>query len=315
MRLRRLPASSNIVSKRSSPGSRFRCSLARAGTAAAALLFLGLLAPLSGWPQESGGDDDLKLPRDMLVGALNARVQPIQGFTIPGGNAEWHVGIYRLSQEAFFVDYVIAAGAPFQVQAILCDRTKGGEKSIETDSTILGPTETAGEFFDANLTYAYYPPDVTPPCMLMGMSATIRNGVIRHEWETAERKAYFATAPERVVRHMANWSRYLLDHRKDRRRAAQFFAAAMQREADELAKLAQGGDKEETASRLVLLEEIFPPELFDLELPLTSAQAADASRFLQQRLQLRRRVAATDAGAPTLIKRDQALLARYSAAR
>jgi hypothetical protein len=289
--------------------------LAAPRVAVGAFLILALMAPLAVDAQATGDDDDLTFPREVLTDAINARVKPLSDFSIPADKTEWKVGILRLTEDAFFFDYVIAAGAPFQVQAILCDRQEGERKTAEVDTTILGPTETAGEFYEANLTYAYFPPDQMPPCMLNGMTASVREGTIRHEWDAAERDAHIATSPERAVRHMANWARYLAKHRNDRRRAAQFFAGALQQESDQLLTLAGGIDLDRTVRHLRVLERILPPELFDLQVPLTAAQAAQASRFLQQRLQLRRKVAAIDDGGAALIQRDQALLLRYGGVR
>jgi len=258
------------------------------------------------------GSDDLTLSDQVLMDAVNARVKPLS-FQVPAGMSQ-EVTILRLNQDAFIFNYAVASMPPFQVQAIVCEETLGGTKSTRTDATILGATETAGEFYDANLTFAYYPPDVTPPCAVGFMLFSERKGWVQHE-DGQQRDARITISPERAVRHLANWVPYLATNRGDRERAAQFLAFALERESDALVKIASDSDAEAAVQRLALLEWIMPSTLFDLKLPLTAAQSAQVGRFLQLRLRLRQKLAAFVDDSAALNLRDQALLRRFGFAQ
>jgi hypothetical protein len=282
------------------------------------LLLLALPAPVLAQAPATAADadaDSLKVPRDLLMDALNARIKPLTNFQIPAGTAKWEVRLLRLNDDAFIVDYTIASKPPFQVQAIVCHETLAESKSTRVDATILGPNETADEFYEANLVYAWYPPDLEPPCTVQFMTFSIQNGWVKHDFDNAKRDAYFTTSPERAVRHMANWVGYLAQNRGDRKRAAQFLAAALEHESDELLKLASGSNLEDAVHRLALLEQTLPSTLFDLQLPLTAAQSVQIGRFLQLRLRLRQKLAAFVDNSGALIQRDQALLRRFGVAQ
>jgi hypothetical protein len=281
--------------------------------AALTTLFASLLPPAQA-SDSTDTADDMKLPRELLMDGLNARVKPLN-FSIPAGTAKWDVKLMRLNDDAFFVNYTIGGGAPFQVQAIICNQTVGGTASTRVDATMLGPTETAGEFYDTNLTYAFYPPDVTPPCMLKFMNASIQNGWVKHDWEEAKRDAYFTTSHERAFRHMVNWVQYLVENRGDGRRAAQFLTVALEHEAEQLRPLAAGSNLEDAVHHLALLEQILPGKVLDQPPPLVPEQTAAVGRFLQLRLRLQQKLAVFIANSATLIQRDQALLRKFGVAQ
>ena len=250
--------------------------------------------------------DDLTLPNELLTDGLNARTTPLTNFQIPHHFARWDVKLLRLNEDAFIVNYTVGSAPPFQIQAIICSPTIGGESVTRVDATILGPTETADAFYDANLTFAFYPPDTTPPCMVKFMSDDIRTGWV--ERDKVRRDAYLTTSHDRAVRHMANWVQYLAENRDDRDRSAEFLASALKHEADRLRDLASGTDLKEAMEHLVLLERTLPASLFDLQLPLTSDQLGQLKRFLQLRLELQQKLATFSSGSDELIQRDQALL-------
>jgi hypothetical protein len=273
------------------------------------LLALGLPAPA---PAQAPAPANLgTLPEELLIDGLDARLRPLTNFQIPDGSVLSRVTLLKLNRDATIVDYTLASNPPFQVQAIICEETIGRDKQTQVDATILGPTETADEFYDANL--AFYPPNTIPPCMMAGMHASIQNGWVKHK--DGKRDAYLTTSHDRAVRHMANWVQYLAEHRGDRGRAAQFLAVGLAHEADQLRALATGTDLETAMHHLALLEKIIPSSLFDLRLPLGADQSGQVRRFLRLRLQLREKLSSFADDSATLIQRDQTLLRELGSAQ
>jgi hypothetical protein len=278
------------------------------------LIALLLLTSLRSVVAQTGGDSDsLKVPREALIAALNARTAPLRDVEIPGGTVTWNVNVYSLGHGNIIMTYALGDTRPFRLQAIICEEVLGGQKSIRFDTTLLGPTETAEQFYDANLTFAMDPKETVPPCMAAGSNYSFKNGWVKREWETDRRDVFLATSHDRVLHHMSNWIRYLAGKANDTNRASHFLAVALQHEADRLYALATGTDLKEAMQHLALLEVTVPDALFDPRPSLSPNETAQVLRFLNLRLSMRQKLAIFADDSARLIQRDKDLLNEFSA--
>jgi hypothetical protein len=278
------------------------------------LIALLVLASLRSVVAQTGDNSDsMKLPREMLVAALNARTAALRDVEIPGGTVRWKIAFYSLGHGNVIVTYVLGDTRPFRLEAIICDEVVFGQKSTRFDTTLLGPTETAEEFYDANLTFAMDPKESVPPCMAEGSDYSVQSGWVKHEWDTDRRDVLLATSHDRVLRHMSNWIRYLAGAGNDPDRASHFLAVGLQHEADRLYALATGTDLKEAMLHLNLLEVTVPDALFDPRPSLSPDETAQVVRFLNLRLSMRQKLAIFADDSARLIQRDKDLLNEFNA--
>jgi hypothetical protein len=267
------------------------------------LIALLVLASLRSVVAQTGDNSDsMKLPRDMLVAALNARTAPLRDVKIPGGTVTWKITYYSLGHGNVIVTYALGDTRPFRLQAIVCEE-------------VLGPTETAEQFYDANLTFAMDPMESVPPCTAAGSDYSVQSGWVKHAWDTDRRDVFLATSHDRVLRHMSNWIRYHADAGNDPGRAAHFLAVGLQHEADRLYALATGTDLKEAMQHLDLLEVTVPDALFDPRPSLSPDETAQVVRFLKLRLSTRQKLAIFADDSARLIQRDKDLLNEFNASQ
>jgi hypothetical protein len=70
------------------------------------LIALLVLSPLRSIVAQTGDNNDpLKLPRDMLVAALNARTAPLRDVKIPGGTVTWKITYYSQGDGNVIITY------------------------------------------------------------------------------------------------------------------------------------------------------------------------------------------------------------------
>jgi hypothetical protein len=264
-------------------------------------------------PSAAQGADDATLSRDLLMAALNVRSAPVTKFQVPAGQSHWAVSLAQPSDDIIVARYAIQSLPAFYVQAFFCGRedTDPAEPAIRIDATTLGSTETAREFYDANLVFFLYPPNLQPPCVLAHMRWTSQSGEVQQSWNPEKRHAAVITGHDRAIRHMGEWVAYFFHARSDPNRAAQFFATALVLEGEHLRTLVESDDLQDQVDHLSYLDRAFPIELFDLPLPLTKEQMQQVHGFLDTRLRMRQRLGPFITASPALIERDRSLLRKY----
>jgi hypothetical protein len=263
-------------------------------------------------PLPGDDTDPLKLPREILVEALNARTTPLTDVQIPVGTVPWNITFFSLGHGYVIITYALGNTRPFRLQAIFCEETLGGQKSTRFDPTILGPTETAEQFYSSNLTFVMGPTESLPPCMAEGSTYSVKNGWVKRDWETERRDVFLTTSHDRVLRHISNWVRYLAGQGNDPDRAFSFLAVGLRHEAEWLYELSTGTDLQAAVHHLNLLEETVPDSVFEPRPRLSAEEIAQVRRFLSLRLKLREKLAIFAGDSPRLIQRDKDLLNMFN---
>lgn len=241
---------------------------------------------------------------NLLQLALHTRIVPVTNFRASKGT--WHISALKLSGDTLIGTYSPTPQLTFHVQSIHCTDKYLGERD---DATILGPTETAAEFYEANVQFATYRPDDFSPCLLSGMASEMQTGTVTHE--TTTENADIVTSHGRAMRHLVNWLRFLNLQNDNPGRAANFFVTILDLEKAELLRLESSDDYERTRGELALFETLFPSSEFFLGASLSGENKGHARDFLTTRIRIRKKLSVFLPEASQSIKRDEALLANF----
>lgn len=244
---------------------------------------------------------------ELLRYAVRSRLAEITNFKTPDAQVTWRVTSQHITKDVLIAGYSPSPNLVFHVQAIQCHDL--GKDLI--DATILGPTETAADFYDANVQFVFYPPDDYLPCMAPDMKITRQQGNVRHEPETSWTKASIYSSHDRAIRQVYNWFLFLAGQRDDPKRTADFFVTILDKEKAELLRLESTGDHSETAGELNFFETLFPSSTFDGNVPLDQQGRARVRDFLTTRIRIRTKLGVFLPGASERIQRDEALLQKF----
>jgi hypothetical protein len=271
----------------------------------------GLLPPKSQWPAQVA--DHFGYSGDVLVLALARRAAPITNFEFPQVNAGWDLSILRQDDDTFINSYRPPAGFTFYVQAILCSKEDKlfSKEGALIDASILGPTETATDFYDANVNFLMTTSDhaVTNYVMCGGEAHLL--GTISSRTTEIPGTDYF-TSEDRAIRHLCAWMEYFSSEKhKNPRRAADFLVTALDKEKAHLLALDSGKSYSELSTALDLFDKQFPADGFDQALSLSPEAKAHVRAYLETTIRIRGKLKPFIPSAEARISIDQARLAMF----
>ncbi len=272
----------------------------------------GLLPPKSQWPAEVA--DHFGYSADVLIAALARRAASITNFEFPRLNAGWDISILRLDESTFIMSYTPPAAAKFYVQAILCtkeDKLFAKQDDALMDATILGPTETASDFYDANLNFLMTNSDhQATDYVLCGGEAHLMGAISSRTTEIPGTDFY--TSEDRAIRHLCAWIEYFESEKgENAQRAAEFLVTALDKEKAHLLALDSDKKYSDLPHALDLFDQQFPHDGFDWALSLGPEAKAHVRAFLETTIRIRAKLKPFVPSAEARISKDQALLAMF----
>jgi len=248
---------------------------------------------------QQNSSDRLDMAFDLLRAALGARIAPL-GFDVPRENIQWDVITKRLNDDAFIFTFRPEHGAEFQLQATLCEVDK---TDVWSDATLLGPKETANEFYENNLKYL----------LLLKDSDYVRCGAPGTLWSQVGhindgRRVY--SSEDRLLKHMSNWMFFLAD-KQSPQRAVDFMRAIIVKQREALMEADRKQDYERVATRIQLFDDEFPFRTFE-----ESAFAPEDYKMVRDWLQFtlaeRKKLKVLAPALARNIGRDEALLGIFA---
>lgn len=265
------------------------------------LVLLTGVSPLTGRAQSQSSPLSLEESLQILRNAMNSRVAQL-GFDIPREQMDWKVNISKVAEKAAILSFHPERGVDFSVQISLC---KLEAEALITDATILGPKETAAEFYRDNLSFLLFVPEITyVRCLPGGVHLETRNltdGRILH------------TSDERLLIGMSGWLAFLA-RSQDAGRMLDFLRAIISRQRDAIIDADRSKNYGDVAWRIKLLDQSFPFSILD------GSEFAPADReaihdWLATTLTERNKLKVLEPELAANISRDEKLLARFSLTR
>jgi hypothetical protein len=272
----------------------------------------GQLPPKSQWPAELA--DHFGASADVLIAALARRAASITNFEFPRVNAGWGIVIYELDESTYIMTYTPPAAPEFYVQAILCTKEEklfSKQDDVLIDATLLGPTETASDFYDANLNFLMSNSDhQATDYVLCGGEAHLMGAISSRTTEIPGIDFY--TSEDRAIRHLCAWIEYFESEKgKNPQRAAEFLVTALDKEKAHLLALDSDEKYSELPRALDLFDKQFPADGFDRALSLSPEAKAHVRAFLETTIRIRAKLKPFIPSAEARIAKDQALLAIF----
>jgi hypothetical protein len=250
--------------------------------------------------------DHFGVTGDVLILGLARRAADIANFQLPQVNTGWDLSILRLYGDTFIMTYKPPAGFTFYVQAVLCSK-----KQATIDASILGPTEKARDFYDANVNFLATTSgsDLTNYVECGGEAHLL--GTLS-EVGTEIPGTKYITSEDRAILHLCGWIRYFSSKNgKNTQRAADFLVTALDKEKEHLLALESKKSYSELADTLDLFDKQFPSDGFDQALLLSSEAKAHVRSYLETTIRIRGKLKPFIADAQTRISKDQTLLAMF----
>jgi hypothetical protein len=242
-----------------------------------------------------------KLAAQLSEPAFDNRATPVNEPGVPATKVEkqWQIDLLRLTEDSFILTYKAEPEYRFSVQSILCDLDG---KTKVSDGTLLGSTENAATFYEANYTF-YVKDDVefarcAIPQTQMSITSSAQNLRQRTLYESHDR----------ALRQMCNWLRFLAKDGRDPVRAADFLIFILARHRQELVSIDSKANLQRLAGEMGFFDRVFPFEIFDASAVLTEAARSRAREFFQTTILLRQKLALLAPKTAEKISRDQALL-------
>jgi hypothetical protein len=264
----------------------------------------GLLPPKSEWPAEL--TEHFGITGDVLVDSLQRRAASIKDFQFPLVNVGWSTKIMRLDESTFIFTYSPSEGLEFQVQGIECTK-----KEVFIDYTILGPTESAADFYEANVNFLISKSngdllnfvECSGDTNLLGGFTSRSTDIPGMEFDTSE---------DRVMRHLCAWLHYFQsDKGKNPQRAADFLVTLLDKKKARLLALESEKNYQDVVDSLDLFDKQFPVGGFDRSLPLDVDARARIRSYFETTIRLCGKLKPFMPDADTRISKDEALLATF----
>jgi hypothetical protein len=264
----------------------------------------GQLPPKSQWPAELV--DHFGYAGDVLVSALARRVGSITNFQFPQVTVAWNFSILRMDEDTFIMSYTPPSGLTFYVQALVCSK-----KDALIDSTILGPTETASDFYDANLNFLLSnSDDDSSNYVTCGGEAHLLGAISSQTTEIPGTD--YVTSQDRAIRHLCGWVQYFTSEKgKNPQRAADFLVTALDKEKAHLLALESDKSYSELVGALSLFDKQFPADGFDRALLVEPDAKAHVRSYFETTIRIRGKLKPFIPNAEARISKDGALLAMF----
>lgn len=257
----------------------------------ATTLFAGGAACLAqGKPTAVDGPD---LIQEVLDKAIAARVKPHPELKPFHGEWQGSVSVVTVSDR----DFVLRMQLPnnsgvFHFHFIIC-KPDDATPAWVSDAVILGPLESAPQFYDDNLSTSLYTGSKFARCQTKGSEYTTVDGITESR--------------TRILSHLGGLLRYFLQYKPNPRRGADLLKVAAIGWRQELHARDERRDLRDVSLGLHLIDRAFPFDLLD-RTPLDPATRAASRELLTTTLFLRRKLSAVDEKAGAFIKRDEELL-------
>jgi hypothetical protein len=238
--------------------------------------------------------DEPNLLQQTLGKAIAARVKPHPELKPFQGRFE--VYVVKVSDDGLVMRLQAPNnGGVFHLHSLVCDH--GAMPDRVSDAVILGPLESARQFYDDNLSTTLIPSADSDllRCVREGWRLTTTGGVTKSR--------------TRILSHMDGLLRYFLQYKPDPRRGADLLQVAAAGWREELQALNESKDLNSLSRGLHLIDGDFPFELLE-RARLDDVTRAASRELLNTTLFLRRKLSAFDEKAGAYIERDEALLAR-----
>jgi hypothetical protein len=263
----------------------------------------GQLPPKSQWPAQLA--DHFGYAGDVLIAALARRANSITDFQFPQLNTGWSLSLMRMDEDTFILSYTPPSGITFYIQALICSK-----KGL-VDSTILGPTETASDFYNANVHFLLSNSGDDSMNYVMCGGETHLMGKIS-SGTTSIPGVEYVTSEDRAIRHLSGWLQYFTSEKRNNpQRAADFLVTALDKEKAHLLELESDKSYSELADALNLFDQQFPADGFDRAPSLNADAKAHVRSYFETTIRIREKLKPLIPNADARISKDEALLATF----